>query len=135
MAGQGSALFPPLLRTNDLPRLADRHLVSRACRVRTQPRQSNAARMLAKITDGGVESIESRILPLDEGWAGLGNTGQGESRAEGSLGELHLEMGLVVWIPAITSVAAKRETGPGETGLQEHRDETERGQGGKRDLM
>lgn len=50
-------------------------------------------RVLAKVADRGVEPVESRILPLDERRAGLGSTGQGEGRAEGLLGEMHLEGG------------------------------------------
>lgn len=49
--------------------------------------------VLAKVADGGIEPVESRILPLDERRAGLGSTGQGEARGEGLLGELHLESG------------------------------------------
>lgn len=49
--------------------------------------------MVAKVTDRGVKPVESRILSLDERRAGLGSAGQGESRAEGLLGEMHLESG------------------------------------------
>lgn len=48
-------------------------------------------RVVAKVADRGVEPVESGILPLDERRACLRSTGQGECRAEGFLGELHLE--------------------------------------------
>lgn len=77
----------------NLPRLANRDLVSCARRVRSQSRQGNAVRMVAKVADRSVEAVESRILPLDERRACLRSTGQGEGRAQGLLRELHLESG------------------------------------------
>lgn len=49
--------------------------------------------VLAKVADGGVEPVESHILPLDERRAGLRSTGQDKGGPEGLLGELHLESG------------------------------------------
>lgn len=54
-------------------------------------------RVVAKVADRSVESVETRILSLDERWAGLRRTGECQGRAEGFLGELHLERDLLAW--------------------------------------
>lgn len=68
-------------------------------------------RVLAEVADGGVEPVEwSRVLPPDERRAGLRSSGQGEGRAEGSLGELHPERRvLLAWTLAILDSAKKNE--------------------------